>query len=158
MSLTQRPLPDNTQHSQETDIHAPGRIRTHSPASERPQTHALDRAATGIGDVNYYEGNFGHLHCQNSHVTAAITLFVNIHVIPNYVQYLSSSRFEVLTAVLKFMSSGFSLRLEFCNRCDRGLELKSALKWKLQTDTFRLHTQFITPTKCSLIFTYTCYT
>jgi hypothetical protein len=28
MSPMQRPLPDNTQHSQETDIHAPGGIRT----------------------------------------------------------------------------------------------------------------------------------
>jgi len=27
---TQRPLPDNTQHSQQTNIHAPGGIRTHS--------------------------------------------------------------------------------------------------------------------------------
>ena len=26
---SQRPLPDNTQHSQQTDIHAPGGIRTH---------------------------------------------------------------------------------------------------------------------------------
>jgi hypothetical protein len=31
-SPTQRPLPDNTQHSQETDIHAPGGIRTHNPS------------------------------------------------------------------------------------------------------------------------------
>jgi len=29
--LSQRPLPDNTQLSQETDIHAPGGIRTRSP-------------------------------------------------------------------------------------------------------------------------------
>jgi hypothetical protein len=29
---TQRPLCDNTQHSQETDIHAPGGIRTHKPS------------------------------------------------------------------------------------------------------------------------------
>ena len=29
-SLLQRPLPDNTQHSQETDIHALGGIRTHN--------------------------------------------------------------------------------------------------------------------------------
>jgi hypothetical protein len=29
-ALSQRPLPDNTQHSQQTDIHAPGGIRTHS--------------------------------------------------------------------------------------------------------------------------------
>ena len=29
---TQIPLPDNTQHSQETDIYAPGWIRTHDPS------------------------------------------------------------------------------------------------------------------------------
>ena len=28
ISSSQRPLPDNTQHSQQTDIHAPGGIRT----------------------------------------------------------------------------------------------------------------------------------
>jgi hypothetical protein len=49
---TQRPLPDNTQHSQETDIHDPGGIRTHNPSNEQPQTHTLDRAATRIG-INY---------------------------------------------------------------------------------------------------------
>jgi len=27
-----RPLPDNTQHSEETDIHAPSRIQTHNPS------------------------------------------------------------------------------------------------------------------------------
>ena len=32
-----------------TNINAPGGIRTYNPASERPQTHALDRTATGIG-------------------------------------------------------------------------------------------------------------
>jgi hypothetical protein len=31
-SSLQRPLPDNTQHSQETDIHALGEIRTHNPS------------------------------------------------------------------------------------------------------------------------------
>jgi hypothetical protein len=30
ISQAQRPLPDNTQHSQETNIHAPGGIRTHN--------------------------------------------------------------------------------------------------------------------------------
>jgi len=33
-------LPDNTQHSQETNIHVPGGIRTHNPSK---------RAATEIG-------------------------------------------------------------------------------------------------------------
>ena len=30
ISPSQRPIPDNTQHSQQTDIHAPGGIRTHN--------------------------------------------------------------------------------------------------------------------------------
>jgi len=29
------------------------------PASERPQAHALDRAATGIGTFQNYNGHFG---------------------------------------------------------------------------------------------------
>jgi hypothetical protein len=31
ISPIQRPLPDNTQHSKDTDIRAPGGIRTHNP-------------------------------------------------------------------------------------------------------------------------------
>jgi hypothetical protein len=45
-SLTQRPLRDNTQHSQEREIYAPGGIRTHIPSkrvaaepSRRPRSH-----------------------------------------------------------------------------------------------------------------------
>ena len=45
---SQRPLPDNTQHSQETDIHAPAGFEPAIPASERPQTEALASAANGI--------------------------------------------------------------------------------------------------------------
>jgi len=41
--------PDNTQHSQETDIHVPAGFEPAVPASERPQTHALNRTVTGIG-------------------------------------------------------------------------------------------------------------
>jgi hypothetical protein len=37
---SQRPVPDNTQHSQETDIHAPGGIRTRNPRNRpRPRGH-----------------------------------------------------------------------------------------------------------------------
>jgi len=43
-----RSLTENTQHSQDTDIYAPGGLQPVSPASEQQQTHALDRAATGI--------------------------------------------------------------------------------------------------------------
>ena len=52
INLSQRPLPDNPQHSQQTNIHAPGGIRTHDPAGECPKTYALDRAATGTGTAS----------------------------------------------------------------------------------------------------------
>ena len=51
ISATQRPLPDNTQHSKGTHIHAPPGFEITIPAIERPQTHALDRAVTGIGTL-----------------------------------------------------------------------------------------------------------
>ena len=45
ISPTQGLLPDNTQHSQETDFYAPDGIRTRNPRKQS----ALDRVATGIG-------------------------------------------------------------------------------------------------------------
>jgi len=45
----QRPLLDNTQHSQETDLYAPAVFEPTVPDRERLQTQALDRAPTGIG-------------------------------------------------------------------------------------------------------------
>jgi hypothetical protein len=45
---TQRPIPDNTQHSQQTDICAPLEFEPAFPGSKRPQTHVLDRLATAI--------------------------------------------------------------------------------------------------------------
>jgi hypothetical protein len=40
-------LPNNTPHSQQTNIHAPAWFEPTILAGERPQTHAFDRAATG---------------------------------------------------------------------------------------------------------------
>ena len=48
ISPSQRPLPDNTQHSQKTTIHAPGGIQTHNLSGRA----ALDRAATGTGIIS----------------------------------------------------------------------------------------------------------
>jgi len=53
ISPTQRPLPDNTQHSQQTNIHAPVGFEPTISAGERPQTYALDRAATGTGFLEF---------------------------------------------------------------------------------------------------------
>ena len=48
---TQRPLPDNTQQSKETDIYVPGGIRTliTSKRAAADPTNALDRLVTTIG-------------------------------------------------------------------------------------------------------------
>ena len=40
-----------TQNTQEGDIHTPTGFEPAIPASERPQTHASDRSATGIGKL-----------------------------------------------------------------------------------------------------------
>jgi len=50
ISPTQRDLPDNTEYTrtQETHIHAPAGFEGTIPASERPQTYALDCIVIGI--------------------------------------------------------------------------------------------------------------
>jgi hypothetical protein len=58
ISPTQRPLPDNSQHSQETDTHAPGGIRTQNPSKRAPadprlRSHGLwDRPITTLATTN----------------------------------------------------------------------------------------------------------
>ena len=49
MGPLQRPLPGNTQHSQETDVYLSAEFKPTIPTSEGPQTHTLDRATTGTG-------------------------------------------------------------------------------------------------------------
>ena len=56
ISPEQRPLPDNTQHSQETDM-PPAGFEHAIPASERQQTHALERAASTNGQVPDWAGD-----------------------------------------------------------------------------------------------------
>jgi len=43
-----KPVPENKQHSQQTSM-APARFEPTISAEEQPQTHASNRAATGIG-------------------------------------------------------------------------------------------------------------
>ena len=49
ISPSHRPLPDNKQHSQETDNYTPVEFEPATPATECPQTYGLERAATGNG-------------------------------------------------------------------------------------------------------------
>jgi hypothetical protein len=46
ISSSQKPLLDNTQHSQDTDVMPPVRFEPTNPTGKQPQTYVLDRAAT----------------------------------------------------------------------------------------------------------------
>ena len=48
-SSLQGPLPDNTQHSQQTTIYAPAGIRTHNLSRRAAAAYTLDHVATGTG-------------------------------------------------------------------------------------------------------------
>jgi len=66
---SQRPLPDNTQHSQQTNIHAAGGIRTHNLSGRT----AVDlRLEIGASSWFYYkETEMSFLHLDGTlHVTA----------------------------------------------------------------------------------------
>ena len=60
----ERPLHDNTQHSQQKSMPQAG-FEFAVPASERSQTHAVDHVATGTGKnyfcgfnkIAYFDGN-----------------------------------------------------------------------------------------------------
>ena len=55
ISPTQKPLPDNTQPSQQTNIHAPGKMCTSKPNKWAATTHTLDHTATGISNSKQFE-------------------------------------------------------------------------------------------------------
>src|SRR5215475_8970602 len=63
ISSSQRPLPDNTQHSQQTNIHVPGGIRTHDPSR---------RAAA---DLRLTPRGHWHRHCDMLAILIMGTLF-----------------------------------------------------------------------------------
>jgi hypothetical protein len=70
ISPTQGPLPDNKQHSQETDIHAAGGIRTHNPSQRaaadprlRPLGH-WDRQVFGVKSIKFVSYNSLYLICN----------------------------------------------------------------------------------------------
>ena len=59
ISSSQRPLPDNTQQSHDTDFHPPVGFEPAIPAIELVQNNALYRAATEIGvKSKLYFGNY----------------------------------------------------------------------------------------------------
>ena len=55
-------LPENTQYSRQTSM-PPAGFEPAIPARERPQTHALDHAATGIGTLSHKTMLFRSVFC-----------------------------------------------------------------------------------------------
>jgi len=72
ISPTPRPLPDSTQHSQETDI------ETTTPASERLQTHSLegaahwDRSSSGLHIPKQLSLYNDYLYCYLTRINAKL--------------------------------------------------------------------------------------
>jgi hypothetical protein len=67
---SQRPLPDNTNTHKRKKSMPPMGFETTIPASARPQTYALDRAATGIGNEM--------LLCDISFLLACVSMRMNM--------------------------------------------------------------------------------
>ena len=63
-------LSDNTQHSQHTNINAPAGFEPAIPASQPPQTYALDRTAAGIGFCQDYNSDNNNNNNNNNYVEA----------------------------------------------------------------------------------------
>jgi hypothetical protein len=55
ISPTQRPLPDNTQQSQEIDLHALGGIQTHNPKKRAAAEPRFRPSANGIGRLRCFD-------------------------------------------------------------------------------------------------------
>ena len=64
-------MPDNTQHSQGRENHALAVFELANLLSERPQTHALGRAATGNGDNRIFV-----LHKRENFLNHLLTLWL----------------------------------------------------------------------------------
>ena len=66
ISSSQRPLPDNTRHSQQTNIHAPGGIRTHDISSSVHRNNIL-----------VFNSNYSQMHKSQSLFNLIIVLHVS---------------------------------------------------------------------------------
>jgi hypothetical protein len=76
---TQRTLPYNIQQSQQTDVRAV--FEPTIPKSERPQTHAVDHAVTGIGPLQPSDSKVSLFVCACVHRTHQLPVLA---AKPNY--------------------------------------------------------------------------
>ena len=73
----QRPLPDNTQHSQQIYM-TPVGLEPAVSADKRPQTYALNRAATGADKRQFTEWNYSDTSANEDNSLAEIFVSRNV--------------------------------------------------------------------------------
>jgi len=78
ISSSQKPLPDNTQHSQQTDIHVPGGIRTHDLS--RLEAVDLRPRPRGYWDRHYRNITLDIVNCLTITSQKLVGLNGNIHI------------------------------------------------------------------------------
>jgi uncharacterized protein YjlB len=85
ISPKQRPLPDNTQHSQETDINVPGGIRTRN-SRKRPAVNARLRKR-GHWPGSIYPPHFFHLQRETVLVRSNLVWQGPCRLVNNYLPF-----------------------------------------------------------------------
>jgi hypothetical protein len=90
ISSSQRPLPDNTQHSQETDVHAPGGIRTHTLRGRAAADPRLTPRCHWDWPFSFKAMNYDY--CINSSVNQEPCCAVTTSTVHVYLYNRSSTR------------------------------------------------------------------
>ena len=85
ISSSQRPLPDNAQHSQLTNIHAPARIRTQNPSKRAAADQRLRP--------------HGHWDRHDLEVPTSNTGMINIHIPKGILVYLKADADSTFTQI-----------------------------------------------------------
>jgi hypothetical protein len=122
------PLPDNTQHSQETSM-LPTGFEQPVPANDRSQAHALDRAATG-GCFQHGTVDKVHIatHCKSVNcccVTTAMLLFIRVYWLHKRDRFSKSCHVPT-TAVTRRVQLSSSFLVKHSNK---------KIKWNLHSTT-----------------------
>ena len=136
ISLTQRPLPDNTQHLQETYFHAPAGDSNPQFQQASGRSPTLDRVVTGIGLVQYETASLRiHMNpkCGVVHVTGCHSLFTLTNSLVECDRYVG-----VITLVkTEPISDSILKRQANCIHCGK-VQRQLEIQWvKRSKSTFR---------------------